>query len=110
MCCDGEPTSVCFSPGRGHIVLAGMREGSVALWDLREPTDLHRTHTLGAQCNEYGGLCVLCVSVCACVPGHDFFAVNVYFVCKFRTVFGSLMDATSFAFNSCLSFTRLHVE
>ena len=46
MCCDGEPTSVCFSPGRGHIVLAGMREGSVALWDLREPTDLHRTHTL----------------------------------------------------------------
>jgi hypothetical protein len=66
MCCDGEPTSVCFSPGRGHIVLAGMREGSVALWDLREPTDLHRTHTLGAQCKYHLLYFVfLCVRVCA---------------------------------------------
>ena len=46
MCCDGEPTSVCFSPVRGHLVIVGCREGSLALWDLREGSALHTMHTL----------------------------------------------------------------
>ncbi len=47
LCCDGEPTSCCFAPDRGHLVFAGMREGSVALWDLRETASLHQAHSLG---------------------------------------------------------------
>ncbi|XP_059145330.1 cytoplasmic dynein 2 intermediate chain 1-like isoform X3 [Physella acuta] len=35
-------TSVCFSPTKATLVFAGMYDGSVALWDLREPVSLHR--------------------------------------------------------------------
>jgi len=40
--CDGEPLCCGLSP-RGYIAYAGMREGSIALWDLREKPMLHRT-------------------------------------------------------------------
>lgn len=40
--CSGDPACCAFGPGRGAVVLAGLAEGSVALWDLREPDSLHR--------------------------------------------------------------------
>lgn len=42
--CDGVITCCATSPRRGHIVLAGLEEGSVALWDIREAASLHSLH------------------------------------------------------------------
>lgn len=41
--CLSQPTCACFSPSRAALVIAGMQDGSVMLWDLREPSALHRT-------------------------------------------------------------------
>lgn len=38
-----QPKCCCFSPLKPSLVFAGMVDGSVALWDLREATSLHRT-------------------------------------------------------------------
>ena len=48
--CDGEPTSCCFSPGRGYLAFAGLEEGSVVVWDLRERQILHRIHGSASRC------------------------------------------------------------
>lgn len=40
--CVTQPTCACFSPARASLVIAGMVDGSVMLWDLREPSSLHR--------------------------------------------------------------------
>jgi len=42
MYCDGTVLS-CGLSKRGYIAFGGMKEGSVALWDLREKPILHRT-------------------------------------------------------------------
>uniref|UniRef100_A0A7S4DWA9 WD repeat-containing protein 60 n=1 Tax=Lotharella globosa TaxID=91324 RepID=A0A7S4DWA9_9EUKA len=42
MYCDGDVTC-CGLSSRGLIAFAGLREGSVVLWDLREKSMLHRT-------------------------------------------------------------------
>ncbi|RUS85060.1 hypothetical protein EGW08_007197, partial [Elysia chlorotica] len=39
-------TCACFSPTKASLVFGGMRDGSVALWDLREPGSLHRSFEL----------------------------------------------------------------
>ena len=38
----GDPTCVSFSASQGFLVLAGCVEGTLHLWDLREPSELHR--------------------------------------------------------------------
>lgn len=39
---DGDPLTCCLSPNHAHIAFAGLAEGSVAVWDLREATTMHR--------------------------------------------------------------------
>lgn len=39
---DGSPTCCALPSDRGHIAFAGMAEGSLALWDLREPSSQHQ--------------------------------------------------------------------
>ncbi|KAK3765430.1 hypothetical protein RRG08_066978 [Elysia crispata] len=39
-------TCACFSPTKASLVFGGMRDGSVALWDLREPGSLHHSFEL----------------------------------------------------------------
>ncbi|KAK7078845.1 hypothetical protein SK128_005225 [Halocaridina rubra] len=39
--CCASPTAACFSPARPSLVLAGLQDGSLAAWDLREPLHLH---------------------------------------------------------------------
>mmetsp|Transcript_26298 Transcript_26298/g.49956 ORF Transcript_26298/g.49956 Transcript_26298/m.49956 type:complete len:671 (+) Transcript_26298:129-2141(+) len=38
---EGTPTCCCWSPNQPFCVIAGMEEGGVCLWDLREPADGH---------------------------------------------------------------------
>ncbi|KAL4229411.1 WD repeat-containing protein 60 [Mactra antiquata] len=39
--CTSEPRCCCFSPVKPSLVFAGMSDGSIAMWDLREPSSLH---------------------------------------------------------------------
>ena len=41
MICEGVPQCCALSPGLGNIVVAGTEEGTLALWDLSEPANLH---------------------------------------------------------------------
>lgn len=43
--CTSQPKCCCFSPVKPSLVFAGMIDGSIAMWDLREPTSIHR-HTV----------------------------------------------------------------
>jgi len=38
----GQPTCCCFSGSQHHIVIAGTKEGSLHLWDLRESSFVHK--------------------------------------------------------------------
>jgi hypothetical protein len=40
--CSGEPTCLGSSDNKGHVMLAGMASGSVAVWDTREDNVLHQ--------------------------------------------------------------------
>ncbi len=40
--CDGEVSCCCLSPDPAHLAFAGLEEGSVVLWDLRERQILHQ--------------------------------------------------------------------
>ncbi|XP_055859881.1 cytoplasmic dynein 2 intermediate chain 1-like isoform X1 [Biomphalaria glabrata] len=46
---DMKITTACFSPTRAALVFAGMSDGSVALWDLRETGSHHRNLTIEDQ-------------------------------------------------------------
>ncbi len=43
MICEGVPQCCVLSPGLGSIVVAGTEEGTLALWDLSEPANLHHS-------------------------------------------------------------------
>lgn len=45
----GEPTCCCFSPLKSTLVFAGMRDGSVVAWDLREPPTMHHSFMCGRE-------------------------------------------------------------
>ncbi len=40
--CQSRPTCTCFSPHKSSLAFAGLSDGSVVLWDLREPAAMHR--------------------------------------------------------------------
>ncbi|XP_041371733.1 cytoplasmic dynein 2 intermediate chain 1-like isoform X2 [Gigantopelta aegis] len=40
--CNSQPTCCCFSPSKATLAFSGMVDGSVAVWDLREPVSMHR--------------------------------------------------------------------
>uniref|UniRef100_T1JFG0 WD repeat-containing protein 60 n=1 Tax=Strigamia maritima TaxID=126957 RepID=T1JFG0_STRMM len=37
-----QPLCCCFNPGKANLTFAGLVDGSVLLWDLREPSNIHR--------------------------------------------------------------------
>ncbi|XP_052255416.1 cytoplasmic dynein 2 intermediate chain 1-like isoform X5 [Dreissena polymorpha] len=39
--CSSDPRCCCFSPIKPFLVFAGLHDGSVAVWDLREPSSIH---------------------------------------------------------------------
>uniref|UniRef100_H2ZUZ2 Dynein 2 intermediate chain 1 n=1 Tax=Latimeria chalumnae TaxID=7897 RepID=H2ZUZ2_LATCH len=47
--CESKIQCCCFSPGKATLVFAGTVDGSVVLWDLREPGNLHHCMKIGAQ-------------------------------------------------------------
>ncbi|XP_061660534.1 cytoplasmic dynein 2 intermediate chain 1 isoform X2 [Syngnathoides biaculeatus] len=47
--CESEVQCCCFSPGKATLVFAGTRDGSVALWDLREPDGNHHRLKVGGD-------------------------------------------------------------
>ena len=45
--CQAPVTCCCFSPQKASLAFAGGEDGSVVLWDLREPLAMHRPLTGG---------------------------------------------------------------
>eukprot|EP00050_Salpingoeca_kvevrii_P014725 m.39406 g.39406 ORF g.39406 m.39406 type:complete len:1028 (+) comp5940_c0_seq4:209-3292(+) len=45
--CNSDPTCCCFSPNKASLVFAGLTDGGVAVWDLREPPVLHKSRKMG---------------------------------------------------------------
>ncbi|CAH1773790.1 unnamed protein product [Owenia fusiformis] len=46
LACESQPTCCCFSPNKAHLAFAGMSDGSLVVWDLRENPSLHKHITL----------------------------------------------------------------
>ncbi|ESP02269.1 hypothetical protein LOTGIDRAFT_199790 [Lottia gigantea] len=42
LACESQPNCCCFSPNRTSLVCAGMTDGSLVIWDLREQGYMHR--------------------------------------------------------------------
>ncbi len=47
--CEGQITSCGLSPGGGHVAFAGTADGSLLLWDLREPPAHHTSEVVDGQ-------------------------------------------------------------
>ncbi|XP_065053282.1 cytoplasmic dynein 2 intermediate chain 1-like isoform X2 [Rhopilema esculentum] len=47
--CGSTPKCCCFSPRKPSFAFAGMEDGSVSVWDLREPSSLHNRKKLGEK-------------------------------------------------------------
>ncbi|XP_047135927.1 cytoplasmic dynein 2 intermediate chain 1 isoform X1 [Hydra vulgaris] len=45
--CESKPNSCCFSTEKAHLAFAGMEDGVLAVWDLREPESYHNTELVG---------------------------------------------------------------
>lgn len=41
LCCRASPVAATFSPSKPSLVLAGLEDGSLAAWDLREHFKFH---------------------------------------------------------------------
>lgn len=41
LCCRASPVAATFSPSKPSLVLAGLEDGSLAAWDLREHLQFH---------------------------------------------------------------------
>ncbi|XP_013391905.2 WD repeat-containing protein 60-like [Lingula anatina] len=42
--CESQPTCCCFSPEKATLAFAGMTDGSLVVWDLREPASMHHVY------------------------------------------------------------------
>ena len=40
----GEVKAVCFSPSKASMAFAGMQDGTISVWDLRESQALHQVN------------------------------------------------------------------
>lgn len=40
--CNSVINTCCFGPGGSNFVFGGTQDGSVQLWDLREPNSMHK--------------------------------------------------------------------
>lgn len=43
LACESQPRCCCFSPYKTSVAFAGMVDGSICAWDLREPPSLHKS-------------------------------------------------------------------
>ncbi|CAD5110844.1 DgyrCDS205 [Dimorphilus gyrociliatus] len=41
--CENEPMCACFSPNKATLIFAGLSDGSLVVWDLREASNFHKT-------------------------------------------------------------------
>ena len=44
--CIAQPTCIAWAPDRADVIIAGLEDGSVALWDLGEAESLHSVYQL----------------------------------------------------------------
>ncbi|XP_047741391.1 cytoplasmic dynein 2 intermediate chain 1 isoform X2 [Hyalella azteca] len=49
--CNSTPKALAFSPGRPLLVMAGLSDSTLAVWDLKEPAHLHPNMTLDEDMN-----------------------------------------------------------
>ncbi|XP_069121844.1 cytoplasmic dynein 2 intermediate chain 1-like isoform X3 [Argopecten irradians] len=42
LACESQPTCCCFSPNKTSLAFAGMVDGSICVWDLREQSSMHQ--------------------------------------------------------------------
>ncbi|KAL3835822.1 hypothetical protein ACJMK2_021293 [Sinanodonta woodiana] len=49
LACESQPKCCCFSPVKPTLVFAGMVDGSIAVWDLREIASLHKSVVVDNQ-------------------------------------------------------------
>lgn len=47
--CSSQPRCCCFSPVKPSLLFAGMVDGSVAMWDLREPSSIHQSVVMNEE-------------------------------------------------------------
>lgn len=47
--CSSQPQCCCFSPVKPSLLFAGMVDGSVAMWDLREPSSIHQSVVMNEE-------------------------------------------------------------
>ncbi|XP_032222852.2 cytoplasmic dynein 2 intermediate chain 1 isoform X2 [Nematostella vectensis] len=45
--CESLPRCCCLSPSKATLAFAGLEDGSVVAWDLREPASLHHSYKIG---------------------------------------------------------------
>ncbi|KAK6168770.1 hypothetical protein SNE40_019952 [Patella caerulea] len=49
LACESQPTCCCLSPRKPLLACAGMVDGSIVMWDLREDSSMHQMITIEQQ-------------------------------------------------------------